>query len=90
MFTYKLRGAYFNGSNVLSLTSSLYLHAKISIDVWYLPKGIVGSLFSKSYDIWTSSASSGFVEIRLEPDGQVVFNYAETSQVTVPAAYSID
>ena len=77
-YTYKLRGAFFSDQNLMSLRTTMYLHAKLSIDIWYLPFASSGSLFSKSYDNWTNSSSSAFLDIALSAGGVIQFGIQGT------------
>jgi hypothetical protein len=79
-FTYKMRGAYFSGSSLLSLTSDMYLHAIFSIDLWYMPNGVnAGSLFSKSYNSWSNTQSSDFLDLSISADGDVELEFDSTT-----------
>ena len=77
-YTYKLRGAYFSGTSLLSLTTNMYLHAKLSIDLWFLPLGASGSLISKSYSNWENSTTSAFLDIRLAAGVSIEFSIQAT------------
>jgi len=71
-FTYKNRGAYFNGADnliTLDVSSRFYLHAIFSFDIWfYVDQDAVGngSLFSKSHADWTSATSSAFFDLQVD------------------------
>ena len=67
-FTYKNRGAYFDGTDnlmTLDLAAKLYLHSSMSFHTWFYSQDTDGSLFSKSYNDYSSSTSSGFLDIQL-------------------------
>ena len=86
-YTYKLRGAYFSDTNLMSLRTEMYLHAKLSIDIWYLPFASSGSLLSKSYDDWTDSSSSSFLDISLASVGNIRFGIQGT-YTTISSSFS--
>jgi hypothetical protein len=73
-FTYKLRGLWFDGTNhVLTLdpSSGLYLHSNFSFLSWIHSKAATGSIFSKSFNVYSSTTTSDFLDLRMASGGNV-------------------
>jgi hypothetical protein len=94
-FTYKLRGAYFDGvGKLLTLdnTTGFNLHSLLTFQSWFYPTVSNGTLFSKSHADWTSTNTSGFLSIAMAPAGIVSFvaNLNSNVATSIPNAYTLN
>lgn len=93
-YTYKLRGAYFETDQIMTLdvSTGFNLHSLLTIYTWFLPTDVTGTIFSKSHADWTSANTSGFLSIELAPAGVVNFVANLDSNISTPisSAYTLD